>query len=319
MTHDLLAEQPDGPILLCAGTDPAAAARLAEAALPLLADRAAVVVSIWQPPPPIGYEAVREALYDDHAELRAGARHAAADAAGAACEVLDRHGLDVTRRVHGEDRAPWRILLDIADEVDAAVIVAATTEDAEARPGTLGREARGLAHRSHRPLLLLTPGAPAADPGATALFAYDGSAPADHAIQAAAQLLRPRPALVASVWRSAAYTASAAMLAVPDEVARKGAAGLDEAARHEAEAHAQHAAAQLRDAGWSCDTAAVRTARSIAGAIIVAAEDHDAAVIVTGTRGRSRIAAVLLGSTAEGIVRHAGLPVLLVPPTGEEH
>jgi nucleotide-binding universal stress UspA family protein len=45
------------------------------------------------------------------------------------------------------------------------------------------------------------------------------------------------------------------------------------------------------------------------------AGDHDAAVIVTGTRGRAPITAALLGSTAEALLRHAGRPVLLVPPT----
>jgi nucleotide-binding universal stress UspA family protein len=49
-------------------------------------------------------------------------------------------------------------------------------------------------------------------------------------------------------------------------------------------------------------------------AIVGAADERDAAVVVTGTRGRSPLTATLLGSTAEGILRHAGRPVLLVPP-----
>ena len=318
MPHDLLAEPPVGPTLLCAGTDPAAAARLADAALPLLADRPAVVLATWQPPPAVGYEAATEGLYASHSELRTAARHAASDAAGAACEVLDTHGLDVTRRVRSDDCSPWRVILDVADEIDASVIVVGTSQDTDARPGTVGREARALAHRSHRPLLLLTPDGRPADTRAPVLLAYDGSGSADHAVRAAVHLLRPRPALVACAWKSAAYAVGVAMLAIPDDVARKGAAGLDEAARHEAESHARAAATQLEGAGWSCETAALRTARSVPGAIIVAGEDHDAAIIVTGTRGRSRMAAALLGSTAEAIVRHAGRPVLLVPPTPEE-
>ena len=318
MPHDLRAERPGGPLMLCAGSDPAAARRLAEGALPLLADRPAVVLATWQPPPAIGYETVVEGLYDSHSDLRAAARHAASDAAGAACEVLDTHGLDVTRRVHNDDCSSWRVILDVADEIDASVIVVGTSQDPDARPGTLGREARALAHRSHRPLLLLTPGGRSADTAAPALFAYDGSGSAARAVQAGVHLLRPRPALVACAWKSAAYTVGVAMLAIPDEVARKGAADLDEAARREAESHARAAATQLERAGWSCETAALRTARSVPGAIIVAGEDHDAAIIVTGTRGRSRMAAMLLGSTAEALVRHAGRPVLLVPPTPQE-
>ena len=43
------------------------------------------------------------------------------------------------------------------------------------------------------------------------------------------------------------------------------------------------------------------------------AAEVDAAMIVTGTRGRSRTVAAVLGSTAEGILRHAHRPVLVVP------
>lgn len=319
MTDDLLADPPTGPILLCAGADPATATDLAEAAVPLLAERPAVVLATWQPPPSTGYKAVADTLlHDSHPELCAAARRAAADAAGAACAVLEARGRDATRRVQSDDPSAWRVILDVADEIDAAVIVARTSEYPDARAGTLGRVARALAHRSRRPLLLLAPDADPAGADAPALFAYDGSAAADHAVRVAVHLLRPRPALAACAWKSAAHVVGVAMLAIPDEVAHKGAASLDEAARDEADSLARAAATQLERAGWSCETAALRTARSVPGAIIVAGEDHDAAIIVTGSRGRSRMAAALLGSTTEAIVRHAGRPVLLVPPRPQE-
>jgi len=311
----MTAQPPAGPVLLCAGTDAAAAARLAEAAAALLPERPVVVLAAWERPAPAGsVQAVMDALYDAHAELRTAMRRAAAEAAGAACEVLDARGFDVTRRVAPAERAVWRVILEIADEVDASVVVAGASDGAGAPPGAIGREVRALAHRSRRPLLVLPADARPADPSAPALFAYDGSAPADSAIEIASALLRPRPAVCACVWQSAAYAVGIAMLAIPDEVARKGAEGLDESSRREAESHARHGAAQLAAAGWSADTAAPETARSVAGALILAGEDYDAAVIVTGTRGRSRIAAVVLGSSAEGVLRHAGRPVLLVPP-----
>jgi nucleotide-binding universal stress UspA family protein len=319
MTDDALAALPRGPILLCAGTDPAAAARLAEAAVALLADRTAAVLATWQPPPVVGgYDAVMDALYDSHAELRAAARHAAAEAAGAACEVLDAHGLDVTRRVCPDEQAPWRVILDIADELDAAVIVAGISERADARPGALGREARALAHRARRPLLLVPAGSAPAGERAPALVAYDGSASAAHAVSAAVELLRPRPTIVASAWQTASYAVGVALLAVPDEIARKGADGLDESSRREAEGRANAGLELLAAAGWPCRTETLQTSRGAATAVIAAADEHDAAVVVTGTRGRSRIAAALLGSTAEGILRHAGRPALLVPPTAED-
>lgn len=71
----------------------------------------------------------------------------------------------------------------------------------------------------------------------------DGSAPTGHAIRAAVHLLRPRPALVACAWHSAAHALSVATLA-SDGVARKGVAALDDASRGLAGSHARDAAAQ---------------------------------------------------------------------------
>jgi nucleotide-binding universal stress UspA family protein len=318
MTNLPVAESPRGPILLCAGNDATVAARLAESAAALLADRPVVAVAIWDPPPATsGHDAVMHALYDSYADLRAAVRRAAAEAAGAACEVLDARGLDVTRRVVADGRGAWQPILEVAEELDAALIVAGANDGSARQAGALGREARALAHRARCPLLVLPADHGAASTEAPAIFAYDGSNSAQHAVRAAAGLLRPRPALVASAWPSATYAVGVATLAIPEEVARSGAARLDEAAAREAESQARDAAITLSVAGWSCDIAAIKTDRNVPAAIVLTAEDHDAAVIVTGTRGRSRIAAALLGSTAEGILRRADRPVLLVPPPAQ--
>jgi nucleotide-binding universal stress UspA family protein len=155
------------------------------------------------------------------------------------------------------------------------------------------------------------------DDAAPAILAYDGSAPSEHAVSEAAQLLRARPASVATVWLTARYVAGAALVAVPDEVVRKGAAALDEAARVRAVGDASEAAAVMTSAGWSCSATAVETSHNVPSAIVETAGEHGAALIVTGTRGRSRVVAGLLGSSAESILRTAGRPVLLVPPVAE--
>ena len=69
----------------------------------------------------------------------------------------------------------------------------------------------------------------------------------------------------------------------------------------------------LTAAGWSSEPTAVETSRNVPSAIVDAADEHEAAIIVTGTRGRSRVVATLLGSNAEAIVRLAERPVFLVP------
>ena len=322
MTDTTSPAPPRGPILLCAGTDAAVAARLAEAAAALLHDRPAVVLATWQTPPVMsGIDAATDAFSDVRGELRDVARRAAAQTAHAAAEVLEARGVHVTRRVCTEEDSPWRMILRLADEVDAAVIVAGTSEDGARQPGLLGGQARALAHRARRPLLLLAPDGAVPDDDAPALFATDGSAHANRAARIAGLLLRPRPAIVASAWQPVGHAVGVATVAIPDEVARQGAARLDEAARQRAAGHAGEGAEALALAGWPASTArpvAVEAIRNVPAAIVGAAEEDDAAVIVTGTRGRSRIAAALLGSTAESVLRHAVRPVLLIPAARDE-
>ncbi len=318
MADQSLSPQHPGPTLLCAGTDPAAAARLAEVAVSLLGDRPAIVLATWEPPALGLFESTIDALYDARVDLRDAARQAAMRTAQAAADVLDAHGVHVTRQVCPEDQFAWQEIISAADEFDVGIIVAGTTEDAHARVGTLGRQARALAHRAHRPLLLVPADAMPAGDSEPAIFASDGSPTATRAVTAASALLLPRPAVVVSVWETATCVVGVAMLAVPDDVVRKGAEGLDEAARLRAAGQASEDGAILTSAGWSsCVTEAVKTSRNVPTAIVETADERDAAIIVAGTRGRSRIAAALLGSNAEAIARGAGRPVLLVPPVAQ--
>ncbi len=304
-------------MLVCAGTDPAAAARLAEVAASLLSNRPAVVLATWEPPPLGALESAMDALYDAHEELRDAARHAAMAAAHAASEALEARGVHVTRQVCPEEQSPWQEILDAADELGASVIVAGTTERPAARAASLGGQARALAHRARRPLLLVPAGTGPSRDAVPAILAYDGSASSKHAVSEAAELLRRRPAIAATVWLTARYVVGAAMVAVPDEVVHRGAAALDEATRVRAVGDASEAAAAMTSAGWSCSATAIETSRNVPAGIVDAADEHDAAVIVTGTRGRSRVVAALLGSNAESILRTAGRPVLLVPPVAK--
>ena len=304
-----------GPILLCAGPDPAASAGLARVAADLLADRPIVVLAIWAPPAIAGpFDGVMDALYDTHADLRAEARRVASEGARGAYEALAGSDREVTTRICGDATAPWHTILEVAEQIDASVIVAGTTDAPPAHPGMLGREARALAHRTRRPLLLAPPGSAGAPAGAPALFAGDGSDAAAHALRTATGLLRSRPAIAATAWETTSYAVGVALLAIPSGVAEVGAERIDDAARTHAADTASDAGALLAAAGWSCESVALEARHNAAEAIASAAAEHDAAVVVTGTRGRSPIAATLLGSTAEALLRHAGRPVLVVPP-----
>jgi len=75
----------------------------------------------------------------------------------------------------------------------------------------------------------------------------------------------------------------------------------------------EHAAQELNDAGVKTHYE-VRTAIHgyAAGAIVGAAQDHNADIIVMGSRGRSDLAGLLLGSTAHKVIHLADRPVLVV-------
>jgi nucleotide-binding universal stress UspA family protein len=77
---------------------------------------------------------------------------------------------------------------------------------------------------------------------------------------------------------------------------------------------AERALKGLRCSGLREEKIALRSDRfgSPANEIVQYAKDNDIDLIVIGTRGRSGLAHVLLGSVAERVVRHAPCPVLTV-------
>jgi nucleotide-binding universal stress UspA family protein len=52
---------------------------------------------------------------------------------------------------------------------------------------------------------------------------------------------------------------------------------------------------------------------------LVQAHESNATILVVGTHGRTGLDHMLLGSNAEYIIRHARIPVLVVPYNREEH
>jgi hypothetical protein len=55
-----------------------------------------------------------------------------------------------------------------------------------------------------------------------------------------------------------------------------------------------------------------------ARAIATAAEDHDAALVVVGSRGRSQLEAAVLGSVSYGVLHLSRRPTLVVDAPPEE-
>jgi nucleotide-binding universal stress UspA family protein len=149
------------------------------------------------------------------------------------------------------------------------------------------------------------------------LFGYDGSEDARRAMVAASELMTGR-ALVVHVWEPVPPGAGPAVAA--PGVVGAGMPMLAEAEHdfeqlaHEVLAEgARHAA----EAGFDVEPVLVRgRGDPVWQEVIDVAEAHDARAIVGGRRGVSRLRSALLGSVSNGLVQHAHVPVLVVPPPG---
>jgi nucleotide-binding universal stress UspA family protein len=146
--------------------------------------------------------------------------------------------------------------------------------------------------------------------GQPVLICYDGSAEADHALRFAASLLPGARALVVTVAErivDAALT-PAARPPVADLVEVR------EAPRRAAEDVAGEGARRASAAGLRPEPLAVEPRAGTWQAIEAAAAEHDALLVVCGTR-RSGIRTALPGSLARSLVSHLSRPVLVVPST----
>lgn len=134
----------------------------------------------------------------------------------------------------------------------------------------------------------------------------DGSAGAAGALAAAAQLARATHHQVVAVH---VENVPAAVFAAPTVGAGDMVTAIDEGANQ------CHLGCELALAGtdivWSFEVRAGDPATEL----VAAGRDHQAACIVVGRRGHSRLARLLVGSVTDRLVHHADRPVLVVPPT----
>ncbi|HYB88134.1 MAG TPA: universal stress protein [Streptosporangiaceae bacterium] len=134
----------------------------------------------------------------------------------------------------------------------------------------------------------------------TIVVGVDGSGYADHAVQTVAKIAADTRDKVVVFHGVVVYHARATPYT--DET-------LDEAQQL-----VDRYVAQLASAGVSAAGEIHRELEiGIGGALIDVANSHQAGLIVVGTRGRSDVASMLLGSVSHEVVRKARLPVLVVP------
>jgi nucleotide-binding universal stress UspA family protein len=151
------------------------------------------------------------------------------------------------------------------------------------------------------------------------IIGFDGSAAAEVAVREAAALLTGRRAYVVVVWEAGrAYE----LLDVPSLTAGvpvsrmdiRTATELDNAAAENARRMAERGVALATDGGLRAEGMVVADDITVAATLVRIAAEQDAGAVVVGSRGRSGIAEVLLGSTAREVLKQAPCPVLITRP-----
>jgi nucleotide-binding universal stress UspA family protein len=152
-------------------------------------------------------------------------------------------------------------------------------------------------------------------PGTVIVFGYDGSEDAQRAIDAASRLMSGR-ALVVHVWEPVPRGAGP-VVASPG-VPGAGMPALGEVEREleqEARSVLEDGARRAAEAGFDVETQLVPAGGGVAWRdLLDVVEQRRATALVVGRRGVSRLRSVLMGSVSEGAVKHARVPVLVVPP-----
>jgi nucleotide-binding universal stress UspA family protein len=149
------------------------------------------------------------------------------------------------------------------------------------------------------------------------LIGFDGSPEAEEAIDCAGRLLAPRRAVVAYVWESVAELLLHSDVDRMSGEMHEAADELDVEDAAEAEALAERGAGLAEEAGFQAEPVTSRGRPKAWPTLLELAETHGASAVVVGSRGRGGVKSALLGSVSSGLLDHAHLPVLIVPPLDE--
>lgn len=145
------------PVLICYDGSTSAHRALSVAASTL--DGAPMVLlNIWNPPERIMADSFGVSASDHgptYEQLEGIATHRAAEILAEGEAEAQRRGVPVTTRQEVNRSSIWKTILDVADEVDATLIVTGTHGHTAVESGLLGSVSNALVHHARRPVLLV--------------------------------------------------------------------------------------------------------------------------------------------------------------------
>jgi nucleotide-binding universal stress UspA family protein len=143
------------------------------------------------------------------------------------------------------------------------------------------------------------------------LLCYDGSPESERGLEVMQALAAPVDMVIVAIWQSVstklAQSAGFGVLAVENHET------LDVAEERAARRAVDGAAVRARDAGHSVSARVEEAQEQIWMTILAIADEIDAALIVTGSHGRSGLRRALLGSVSHSVLEHSQRPVLIAP------
>ncbi len=198
---------------------------------------------------------------------------------GAFRDAVEKAGLPVETR--SEEGVPGQVIADLGEEHDL-IVMGKRGEHARWGRDLLGPTAEAVTRRSAKPVLLVEE---EWRPLKKALVLFDGSDPAIRAAELAADLVTRTEA-------------DLRVLTVDDD-AERGQETLDGAKAHLGPLAPKAAYSVLSG--------------KVAKAAVAVLADDPADLVILGMRGHSPLRYLILGRTAEQLMRSVDLPVLLVP------
>ena len=144
------------------------------------------------------------------------------------------------------------------------------------------------------------------------LFCFDGSDGSREAMRAASDLIvRPVDAVVLTVWETVATRLALAGAFAAGTLV--GGADVDAEEESYARSVAEEGALRANEHGYKASAMIKESFDGIPKAILEAADDLSARLIVCGQRGRGVVRSTLLGSVSHTLASHTGRPILIAP------